>query len=76
MEAEAKPAQKQLIWVGESREMVRGFPETVRGEIGVALYQAQLGGKHAAARPLRGIDPAFWRLSPIIVVIHFVPSIR
>jgi phage-related protein len=57
MEAEAKPAPKQLIWVGDSREMVRSFPETVRGEIGAALYQAQLGGKHVAAKPLRDIGP-------------------
>jgi phage-related protein len=57
MEAEAKPAPKPLIWVGDSLEMVKSFPDTVRGEIGVALYQAQIGGKHVAARPLRGIGP-------------------
>ncbi len=58
MEAAAKPAPKPLIWVGDSREMVRSFPETVKSEIGVALYQAQLGGKHATAKPLRGIGPS------------------
>ena len=57
MEATAKPAPKLLIWVGDSRERVRSFPETVKSEIGVALYQAQLGGKHATAKPLRNIGP-------------------
>lgn len=46
---------KPLMWIGDSREMVRSFPETVRCEIGVALYRAQLGGKHEAAKPLRDI---------------------
>jgi hypothetical protein len=35
--------------------MVKSFPDTVRGEIGAALYQGQLGGKHVAAKPLRDI---------------------
>jgi phage-related protein len=55
MKDAAKPAPKPLIWIGDSREMVRSFPETVRSEIGVALYLAQLGGKHIAAKPLRDI---------------------
>jgi len=37
--------------------MVRSFPEAVRCEIGAALYLAQLGGKHVAAKPLRDIGP-------------------
>ena len=55
MEDAAKPIPKQLIWIGDSRETVRNFPETVRSEIGVALYQAQLGGEHVSAKPLRDI---------------------
>ena len=57
MKAEAKPARKPLIWVGDSLEMVKSFPDTVRGEIGAALYRAQLGGKHVSAKPLRDIGP-------------------
>lgn len=55
MEDAAKPAPKPLIWIGDSRDTVRSFPETVRSEIGVALYQAQLDGKHVAAKPLREV---------------------
>lgn len=57
MSAEAKPEPKPLIWVGDSLEFVRNFPEAVKSDIGVALYQAQLGGKHALSKPLRGIGP-------------------
>lgn len=55
VEAAAKPVPKPLIWVGDSLEMVKSFPETVRGEIGVALFQAQLGGKHIKAKPLHHV---------------------
>lgn len=34
---------------------VRRFPEEVRGEIGYALYLAQIGRKHVNAKPLRGL---------------------
>jgi phage-related protein len=57
MNAEAGPAHKPLIWVADSREVVRSFPDAVKSDFGVALYQAQLGGKHALAKPLRGIGP-------------------
>ena len=55
MEEETRPAPKPLIWVGDSLDKVKSFSDTVRGEIGVALYEAQLGGKHVAAKPLRDI---------------------
>lgn len=57
MDAEAGPAHKPLTWVADSREVVRSFPDAVKSDFGVALYQAQLGGKHALAKPLRGIGP-------------------
>lgn len=57
IDAEPKPVPKPLIWVGDSIEMVRSFPETVKSDLGVALYQAQIGGKHALSKPLHGIGP-------------------
>jgi phage-related protein len=53
----AGPAAKPLIWVGDSLETLRRFPEAVKDELGVALFQAQLGGKHRKAKPLRDIGP-------------------
>lgn len=49
---------KRLIWVGSSLEDLREFPEEVRHVMGFALYQAQMGGKHPAARPLHGFGGA------------------
>jgi phage-related protein len=57
MKATVKPVPKPLVWVGESLEAVRGFPEKVKDEIGVALFHAQLGGRHIKAKPLRHIGP-------------------
>jgi phage-related protein len=57
METTAKPAPKPLIWVGDSLETVRAFPAEVKDEVGVALFQAQLGGKHIKAKPLLHIGP-------------------
>jgi phage-related protein len=56
-EPEAKPAQKPLIWMGDSLEKIKGFPPAIKDEIGFALYQAQIGGKHVNAKPLKGLGP-------------------
>lgn len=48
------PALKPLVWMGDSLEALRGFPQAVREEIGFALYQAQRGDKHVSAKPLKG----------------------
>lgn len=58
MDAAAKPVPKLLIWIGNSLEALRRFPAEVKDEIGVALYQAQVGSKHASAKPLRDIGPS------------------
>src|SRR5437588_169132 len=45
---------KPVIWVRDSLRRLRDFPDDVRDEVGFALYQAQLGGKHRSAKPLKG----------------------
>jgi len=54
LDAEAKP----LLWVGDSRRVVRGFPADVRRVIGRALDAAQRGGKDPTAKPLAGFRGA------------------
>jgi phage-related protein len=49
---------KPLVWIGRSREDLRAFPREVQREIGFALTVAQFGGKHPAAKPLRGFGGA------------------
>jgi phage-related protein len=45
---------KPLFWVGPSKKDLKAFPLEVRQTIGFALFQAQTGGKHVDAKPLKG----------------------
>jgi phage-related protein len=45
---------KPLFWVGSSKKDLKGFPLEVRRTMGFALFQAQSGGKHVDAKPLKG----------------------
>ena len=45
---------KPLIFVADSRRVLREFPKNVQQQVGFALYQAQMGGKHVDAKPLKG----------------------
>src|ERR1044071_7931046 len=51
-------AIKPVMWVGASYKDFRTFPEPVQDEMGYALYQAQIGGKHDNAKPLKGFGGA------------------
>lgn len=57
-EGRARP----VVWMGDSRERVAGFPLPVRQSIGFALYQAQSGGRHVSARLLRGFSGSVWQV--------------
>ena len=48
---------RPLIFVADSRRRILDFPEAVRRQIGFALYQAQMGGKHIDAKPLKNFGP-------------------
>lgn len=54
MKTNAKP----LIWIGNSKESLIKFPAEVKDVAGFALYCAQIGGKHLAAKPLKGFRGA------------------
>jgi phage-related protein len=45
---------KLVEWVGSSRDDLRFFPSEVRQVIGEALYRAQQGAEHPAAKALKG----------------------
>lgn len=49
---------KPVLFVGSAKRDIREFPEDVKDDIGYALYEAQLGRKPAAAKPLRGFGGA------------------
>jgi phage-related protein len=45
---------KPVSWIGSSYKDFREFPDPVQDAMGYALYQAQIGLKHASAKPLKG----------------------
>lgn len=49
---------KPLYWVGNSKDELLDFPDSVRQEMGYALHLAQLGEKHISAKPLKGFGGA------------------
>ena len=51
-------ADKELIWVGSSKEDLSAFTDDVKLVMGFALREAQKGGKHARAKPLKGYKGA------------------
>jgi phage-related protein len=47
---------KPAIFVGSSPKDLQAFPAAVRGEIGQALFEAQLGDHPRHAKPLKGFS--------------------
>jgi phage-related protein len=45
---------KDVVWVASSLDDLKEFPEPVRQLMGFAIFQAQCGGKHVNAKPLKG----------------------
>jgi phage-related protein len=57
-ESDMQRRPKPLRWIASSRKDLRRFPEEVKDVMGFALYQAQMGGKHASAKALKGFSSA------------------
>lgn len=49
---------RPVVWIGSCRRDLKAFPEAVKEVMGYALYLAQIGRKHEAAKPLRGYGGA------------------
>lgn len=49
-------SERPVIWVGASRKDLRKFPDEVKGDIGFALSEAQLGKTRYNAKYLKGYD--------------------
>ena len=48
------PPEKPVEFVGSSEEVLASFPREVKQVLGFAIFQAQIGQKHPAAKPLTG----------------------
>ncbi len=55
-------AERPLDWVGSSKRDFLAFPEPAKDEMGYALGLAQLGGRHPAAKPWKGLGPGVFEL--------------
>lgn len=53
-----KEELKPIRWIGSSYRDLKSLPIAVRKTIGFALDQAQRGGKHPDAKPLKGFGGA------------------
>jgi phage-related protein len=52
-----------IHWEGDSRKVLAGFPEEVRGSLGFALYELQLGRKPSVAtRRMGSVGPGIYEL--------------
>lgn len=49
---------KELFWIGSSKKDLKAMPEDVQDTFGYALHLAQIGKKHAQAKPLKGFMSA------------------
>jgi phage-related protein len=49
---------RPVRWVGESKSDLSAFPQEVKTRVGGALWDAQIGLKSPAARPLKGFGGA------------------
>ena len=49
---------KPVFWIASSRKELKKFPKSVRRTFGQALFDAQTGGKHPDAKPLKGFHGA------------------
>src|SRR5580693_717006 len=68
---------KPVEWIGSSRDDIRSFPDEVREVVGEALYRAQQGSEHPAAKALKGFGAAACsKLWMITVAIHIARSTR
>ena len=51
-------SDQPAVWLGDSLEQLRRFPDEVQDEMGYGLYLAQAGDKHRKAKPLKGFTGA------------------
>lgn len=58
MRMQVPPPEKRLIWIGSSKRDLMELPVWVRKFFGHALDFAQRGGRHGAAKILRGFGGA------------------
>jgi phage-related protein len=57
-----KPKLASIVWEGDSREVLKAFPEAVTENFGFELWQLQQGERPRDYRPLPSIGPGVFEL--------------
>lgn len=57
-----KPKLASVAWEGDSREVLKSFPQTVTENFGFELWQLQQGERPRNYRPLASIGPGVFEL--------------
>lgn len=50
--------QREAVWLGSSKAILRNFPKPVRRKLGQGVWEAQLGEFPRGAKPLHGFGGA------------------
>jgi phage-related protein len=51
-----------VVWLGDSRDVLRAFPTGVQQDLGYALYQVQLGQMPPDSKPIKTVGPGVYEL--------------
>jgi phage-related protein len=63
LSARSAPAKlADVVWLGDSLETLRGFPQAVQGDLGYALEQVQRGQMPPDSKPMRTVGPGVYEL--------------
>ena len=54
---------KPVVWLGDSLRALKSFPSAVQDEVGYALFLAQRGEKHLAAKPMKGLGAGVFEVA-------------
>ncbi len=57
-----KPKLASIVWEGDSKEVLKAFPEAVTENFGFELWQLQQGERPRDYRPLPSIGPGVFEL--------------
>ena len=52
----------EVVWLGDSRDVLRSFPAGMQQDLGYALYQVQLGQMPPDSKPMRTVGPGVYEL--------------
>ncbi len=53
---------KEVVWLGDSKEVASRFPAAVKEDLGFQLYRLQNGLEPLRSRPMKSIGPGVFEL--------------